>query len=170
MALAFKEWSYIVDALGKGRQSIILRKGGIAEEDSDFKIKDSRFLLFPTLFHQAEQYIKPEWGKLLKGDRFHLPENKVQLHYYAEVVDQKILKDWNQVKKLNDWHAWTEDRIKERFERWDQSIQLLVVQVFDLAVKQEIELKPQYGGCTSWVELDENIELIGKPVLNKRII
>ncbi len=41
--LAFKEWSYIVTALGKGKQSIILRKGGISEENGDFELKGKEF-------------------------------------------------------------------------------------------------------------------------------
>ncbi|SVB17570.1 uncharacterized protein METZ01_LOCUS170424, partial [marine metagenome] len=34
---AFKEWGVVVEALGRGEQIVILRKGGIAEGDSGFR-------------------------------------------------------------------------------------------------------------------------------------
>lgn len=168
--LAFKEWSYIVTALGKGKQSIILRKGGISEENGDFELKGKDFLLFPTLFHQAEQMIKPQWLPFLKQVQYHEASDKVRIKYYAKVVDAKMLTDWDQVKKLDQFHAWNEDIIKERFTRWENKIQLLVIQVFELGAAQDIILKPEYEGCKSWIEMDDEIDLIGRPILNKNII
>ena len=37
MRIAFKEWAMVVDALGRGEQIIILRKGGISEGRGGFK-------------------------------------------------------------------------------------------------------------------------------------
>ncbi len=59
MRAAFKEWAVIVDALGRGAQSIILRKGGISEGRGGFKMEHPRFLLFPTLFHQQRESVLP---------------------------------------------------------------------------------------------------------------
>ena len=39
---AFKEWAIVVDALGRGRQSVILRKGGIAEGRGGFRPEHAR--------------------------------------------------------------------------------------------------------------------------------
>ena len=36
----FKEWTLICDALGRGEQSIILRKGGIAEGRAGFRFDE----------------------------------------------------------------------------------------------------------------------------------
>src|ERR1700733_11667756 len=57
MRAAFKEWAVIVDALGRGDQILILRKGGISEGRGGFTIEHSRFLLFPTLFHQQRESV-----------------------------------------------------------------------------------------------------------------
>jgi hypothetical protein len=168
--LAFKEWSYIVTALGKGKQSIILRKGGISEEGGDFELKGKEFLLFPTLFHQAETMVKPQWLPFLKATHYHEQEGKVRIKYYAKVVDAQVLTDWEQVKKLENYHAWKEEVIQERFTRWGNSIQLLVVQVFELGAAQDISLKAVYEGCKSWVEIEDKIEFVGRPILNKNII
>ncbi len=52
MRAAFKEWAIVVDALGRGEQIIVLRRGGLAESRGGFRLEHSRFLVFPTLFHQ----------------------------------------------------------------------------------------------------------------------
>ena len=168
--LAFKEWSYIVTALGKGKQSIILRKGGISEENGDFELKGKEFILFPTLFHQAEQLIKPSWLPGLKSEQYYEHPEKVRIKYFARVVESQVLTDWEKVKKLDAFHAWKEEIIKERFTRWENKIQLLVVQIFELGAAQDISLTPEYEGCKSWIELNEQIDLIGRPVVNKSII
>jgi len=170
MTPAFKEWSFIVDALGKGKQSLILRKGGISEDTGDFELKGKKFLLFPTLFHQAEQMIKPQWLPFLDGNHFHPSHDKVKIKYYAEVADSKIINDWTVISKLNQWHAWKEEVIRERFERWNKSINLLIIQTYELPQEIELEVLPQYGGCKSWVDIETEIELIGKPIINKTII
>jgi hypothetical protein len=52
MSIGFKEWALVCEALGNGTQSIILRKGGIAEGRDGFRFKHDEFLLFPTLYHE----------------------------------------------------------------------------------------------------------------------
>jgi hypothetical protein len=170
MALAFKEWSCIVDALGKGKQSVILRKGGISEDGVDFEMKGSEFILYPTLFHQAEEMIKPSWRPFLKHDSFYPSQDKVQIKYFVKVADVQVLTDWEKVKRLHPFHAWSEAVIEERFHRWNNQIHLLVVQVFEFGASFELEVLPEYGGCNSWLKIDKNIELIGRPIVNKNII
>jgi hypothetical protein len=169
MTLAFKEWSYIVDALGKGRQNIILRKGGIAEEEGDFEVKGKKFLLFPTLFHQARENIKESWLPFLDGDKYHVQDGKVRLEYFAELADKKLISDWNVIKKLSPFHAWKESIVEERFNRWDKNVHLLIVQIYKLQNPLVIEMLPEYAGCKSWIELPE-VALEGKVVVNKTII
>ena len=169
MTLAFKEWSYIVDALGKGRQNIILRKGGIAEEDGEFMVRGNKFLLFPTLFHQAKDHIKESWLPFLDGDKFQTTEGKVRIDYFAELADKKLIGDWDMIKKLSAYHAWKESIVEERYNRWDKNVYLLIVQVYKLQTPLFIDMLPEYGGCKSWVELPD-VTLQGKPVVNKTII
>src|SRR5919206_951628 len=49
---ALKEWAVVCRALAEGRQSVVLRKGGIIEETRDFALVERRFLLYPTYEHQ----------------------------------------------------------------------------------------------------------------------
>ena len=43
MSFGFKEWTLICDALGRGEQSIIMRKGGIAEGRAGFRFEHPEF-------------------------------------------------------------------------------------------------------------------------------
>ena len=169
MNLAFKEWSFIVDALGKGYQSLILRKGGISEEEGNFTLKGNKFLLLPTLYHQAKQLIKPDWLPRLDENKFQLGNNTVQLSYYVQVIDNRIITDWNILQKLDSQHAWKEEIIQERFNRWDKSVHLLLLQVYALKKPVELELKPEYEGCKSWVTLDHEVDGAGTPVIYEKI-
>ena len=58
--IAFKEWASVCDALLEGRQTIILRKGGISEGTAPgvFVPEHSEFWLYPTWVHQAEQGVR----------------------------------------------------------------------------------------------------------------
>src|SRR5438445_10939324 len=62
-SIGFKEWAVVCEALGRGRQSIILRKGGIAEGRDGFSFKHKDFYLFPTWFHEQPQKVRsePDW-------------------------------------------------------------------------------------------------------------
>ena len=51
-SIGFKEWSLVCNALGHGTQSVILRKGGIAEGREGFSFRHREFFLFPTFFHE----------------------------------------------------------------------------------------------------------------------
>ncbi|MEK0327406.1 MAG: DUF1802 family protein, partial [Nitrosopumilus sp.] len=62
---ALKEWATIVTALENGEQTVILRKGGILETESGFKIEAKKFLLFPTFEHQEEKNLKPQFHNYL---------------------------------------------------------------------------------------------------------
>ncbi|HUR54032.1 MAG TPA: DUF1802 family protein, partial [Gemmataceae bacterium] len=68
LSIAFKEWAVICRALAEGRQSLILRKGGISEVGGEFRPEHESFLLYPTLFHEQHRTgIKPELLPLLEA-------------------------------------------------------------------------------------------------------
>ena len=59
--LALKEWSIICKAMEEGKQTILLRKGGILEYKKGFEISQKLFLLYPTLEHQAAKYLQSNY-------------------------------------------------------------------------------------------------------------
>src|SRR5260370_26878561 len=63
---AIKEWAVVCQALARGKQAVILRKGGIAEAYGEFTIEHKHFSLYPTYFHQERDGIKAEPGPRLE--------------------------------------------------------------------------------------------------------
>src|ERR687889_2309993 len=66
MMIALKEWAIVCKALEKGKQMLLLRKGGIMEYRKGFEVKHNEFLLYPTFEHQSVESIKVEYKEKLK--------------------------------------------------------------------------------------------------------
>lgn len=169
MRAAFKEWAIVVDALGRGEQIIILRKGGISEGRGGFKMEHPRFLLFPTLFHQQRESVIPSEQKRFDEIAPHFPPpDKLRLEFFAEVVHTEQLQSLENANALRGQHVWRDGVIAERFD-WghEKAIFALAVRVFQLAQPVELPMSPSYGGCKSWIELERDIDTTGaKPVLS----
>src|SRR4051812_6082305 len=148
MRTAFKEWAIVVDALGRGEQIIILRKGGISEGRGGFKVEQPRFLLFPTLFHQQRESVVPSaQGRHDEIAPGFPPPERLRLEYFAEVVDAKKLDSLADAAALRGQHIWRDEVINERFD-WgrDKAIFALAVRVFRLPQAVEMPMLPAYGG------------------------
>jgi hypothetical protein len=169
---AFKEWAVVVDALGRGEQILILRKGGISEGREGFQAQHPRFLLFPTLFHQQRDSVLPEAQARFDviAPQFADPE-QLRIEFLADVVEWRKLDTLADAQRLRGQHIWRDEVIAERFE-WGRSknIFALAVRVFRMAEVLAIPMRPSYGGCKSWVELDEDIDVSGAiPVLSDAV-
>ena len=81
--IAFKEWAVVVDALGRGEQVIILRKGGIREQRGEFHADHHEFWLFPTQYHEAECSVIPSKRPLLREMAAVAPRGFVDIEYYV---------------------------------------------------------------------------------------
>ena len=153
MSFGFKEWTLICDALGRGTQSIIIRKGGIAEGRAGFRFEHPEFLLFPTLFHEQVAKLKlPPTTPLpaSRADGQHEVRLRVQVEWTADVTD------WEKVRALAPFHLWQEAEIEKRF-RQDENpgVSLAFVRVARLAEPCVFPDSPRYGGCRSWITLPE---------------
>ena len=156
---AFKEWHVIVEALVAGEQLLILRKGGISEGRGGFDAAHAgRFWLFPTRFHaQAEKtkpaaarFSEPEEGTASTGTN----ASTITLSAFADVTHHAFLTDWDAVARLDPFHLWTEETIRERFD-WSKppGLHAFVVRVHRLHTPITFPLTPEMGGCKSWIEL-----------------
>lgn len=153
--IGFKEWQAVCKALGAGRQTLILRKGGIHEGREGFSFAHSSFFLFPTRFHATENEIRvdsspalPEWqvGEV------------VEIEYHAEILCTKTLTVWTEISSLAPFHIYSETTIRDRFE-WQgkgmptSSIHVALVRVCKLATPWVFTYEKSYGGCRSWIHL-----------------
>jgi hypothetical protein len=167
--VAFKEWAVVVDALGRGDQILILRKGGISEGRGGFQVEHPSFLLFSTLFHQQRESVSPTAQQRFDLIAPSLPgPDKLRIEYFGELIAWERLDSLAAAERLRGQHIWRDEVIAERFD-WGKSknIFALAVRMYRLPVVSELPMLPQYGGCKSWVELDTDISTAGAvPVLN----
>ena len=84
---ALKEWATVVKALEQGKQTVILRKGGILETASGFNIETKKFFLFPTWEHQEIKHVKQEFHEFLNSVLNKKPrEGFNKITSYAEIL------------------------------------------------------------------------------------
>ncbi|MFN7140960.1 MAG: DUF1802 family protein [Limisphaerales bacterium] len=159
MRTAFKEWAIVVDALGRGEQIIILRKGGIAEGRGGFKVEHPEFLLFPTLFHQQRESVILHAQERFDQIAPELPSPEVlRLEYFGRVVEWRQLDSLSLAESLKGQHIWKDEVIRERFDCGKtKNIFALAVRIFRLPGRIEIPMLSSYGGCKSWIEVDREI-------------
>jgi hypothetical protein len=170
MRTAFKEWAIVVDALGRGEQIVILRKGGISEGRDGFRVEHPQFLLFPTLFHQQRESVTTEAQSRYDQIAPYLPSPEVvRLEFFAEVAAWRQLDALSTAEALRGQHCWRDEVITERFD-WGKAgnIFALALRVYRLPLVIELPMSPAYAGCKSWVELEKDIVTTGaQPVLDQ---
>ncbi len=165
MAIGFKEWSLVCDVLENGSQTILLRKGGIAEGREGFQFRHPAFFLFPTHFHEQEKHLKPEFlgtgGVRAEAPAGDAERTEIAVSLYAETMRTSVLHDWDEVSALAPFHAWTEETVRERFDYKDApGISVAVLRVYRLPEPWVFPNSPRFGGCRSWLELPDGPEAL----------
>src|SRR5438046_342665 len=128
---ACKEWAVICAALAEGRQALILRKGGIAEEQGEFRLEHTRFWLYPTYVHQQRDGIKPDGAALLErveGEQS--PPGTLRLAHFAEVAGIYHVHDLPTALMVQALHLWSEETVAARFNYRRPGLYVMPVRVF----------------------------------------
>ncbi|MBD2125906.1 DUF1802 family protein [Microcoleus sp. ZQ-A2] len=165
---ALKEWAVAVDALEQGKMIMLLRKGGIKEEGNRFSVTHNRIFLYPTYEHQQPNLLKPEYDSQVTPVTSGWHPETVQISSWAEITDILVVSDEKAVVRLLPYHIWNEQFVSDRL-RWKprQSLFILLLRTYRLPQPQLIGYRPEYGGCRSWIDLTEAINLEGiVPVLD----
>ncbi len=119
MKIAFKEWALICRALATGRQTLVLRKGGIREEGGEFRPDHSAFFLFPTYFHQSSETIIQEAQPILHEVMAEQTgSGTLRLSHFAEISDSIRVNNLRELLSLRDFHVWSDEAVEERFHRF----------------------------------------------------
>jgi hypothetical protein len=164
---AFKEWAVICRALAEGHQSLILRKGGIAEEGGRFRVEHTRFWLYPTYAHQQKAGIIEAAVPLLEqAEAERPPEGVVRLSHFVEVPGAYHVHDIVGAWKLEGLHCWSRETVAARFAYRTPGLFVLPARVYRAAQTFELPETPYYAGCKSWVELERELPTEGEPVLD----
>jgi hypothetical protein len=153
-ATALKEWAVVCAALAEGRQTIVLRKGGIAEGSGGFSVEHREFWLYPTRFHQSAEELIPDARPLLQqAGKLQAGEGRLRLKLYAAVHRVDRLNDSSQLDRLDGLHILSRETIRGRFHYRRPGLFVLTLRVFSLQNAHEVAEAPEYAGCHSWVDL-----------------
>jgi hypothetical protein len=164
--MAFKEWAVVVDALGRGEQIIILRKGGLREDRGEFQADHRTFWLYPTRFHEADCAIIPSKRAALREITARLVDDAVEIEFLAVADPVLKISDMDCLGRLQGKHIWTEPTLKQRFEFGrEPGLHALITRVYRVSTPRQIPVCESYGGCKSWIELERPISADVTPVL-----
>jgi hypothetical protein len=154
---ALKEWAVTCEALARGDQVLVLRKGGIGEKR--FELPHRRFFLMPTHLHQREELVKPEHREALAGPLGRREEPaRLALPAYAELHAGYEIRDPEALEAIDGLHILTRDYAAERL-RWRRKQPLwgAVLRVWRALDPPVIDLLPEHAGCVSWVALPPEV-------------
>lgn len=158
---ALKEWSVAVEAIAQGEQIILLRKGGIREEQGHFRAKSDRIILFPTFEHQKPALLKPAYQSVVTPVASGWHPEKITLKAWAEVTHIFLTTEAEKVRALSDFHIWQPQLAADRL-KWKpkQPLYVLALRAYRLVSPVEIAWNSDlYGGCRSWISLEQPVEV-----------
>lgn len=165
---ALKEWAVAVKALEEGKTIMLLRKGGIKEENNRFKVAHEQILLYPTYEHQQPRLLKAEYANQVITVTAGWHPETIRIGGWAKITEIFQVSDESTVAALLPYHIWNEQFVAERFN-WKprQPLYILLLRVYRLIEPLMIVYRQEYGGCQSWIDLVEQV-LIKEtvPVLN----
>ncbi|MFR8879610.1 MAG: DUF1802 family protein [Methanobrevibacter smithii] len=150
------EWNATIEALGQGKQSILIRKYGTNVDD---------FLLFPTVSYALkDNYLdsfQEDYKDFVRENALPNKKNsKFEVKYYAK-VEKVVEKPSTRIGSLNNYHIWTRDHVKSYLG--NSKAQVWILRVYELESLQYLNRTRgmRYANVDMEVKLD-NL----KPVLS----
>lgn len=152
-----KEWNATIEALGQGKQTILIRSYGTTSDS---------FLLYPTVSYANKddflEGFQPEYKSFVEENA--LPDregDKVAIKYYA-TVEKIIEKSPSAVSRLQKNYIWTSEHVRNYLK--GKKAQVWVLRVYTL--KKPYMTKPT-PGAIKYANLKENISLKGiQPIMS----
>jgi hypothetical protein len=156
---ALKEWNVAIEALETGKTIVLLRKGGIREDNRHFHVPQSWVWLYPTYEHQKPEFLKPEYVDRVTSVESGWHPETIKIGSYAEIVEVLTTTEEKIVERLCPYHIWN-DRLAIDRLHWKptQPLFILLLRVYCLSQPQFIPYQNSYGGCKSWIDLDAPIQ------------
>jgi hypothetical protein len=163
---ALKEWAVAVKALERGETALVVRKGGIREKA--FAVPRTRFMLLPGYEHQRPDLLKPEYRELMREIPPLTDDGPLRFASFAEVEGAYEVSEAEELSALDPYHMWTPEYAERRFKwRPKKPLTVLVLRTYLLPETVELPYRDEYGGCKSWIELQETVSVEGaRPALS----
>jgi hypothetical protein len=164
--LALKEWAAAVHALLDGRQTVLLRKGGIHEKR--FSVRGSRFVVFPTVAHSQAESTRAEHTDLLPVGFPDVRDDSVVVRVELAVAATIAVRRPERIAELEPFHIWTSESVRRnRIDfRPRHELTAIVVAARAFATPFTVPLLPDYAGCRSWVDL---VDVLGRGALDEPV-
>ena len=147
------EWNATIEALGQGKQSILIRK---------YNTTLKEFLLYPTVSYankddvldsfQDKEFVKD--NLLPNGDA-----KNYEVKYYAKIEDV-IEKPSTRIGAFNKFHIWTRDHVKNYLGR--KPAKIWILRVYKLNNPQ----KHTRTNGMLYANVEKPVKLDGEPVLS----
>ena len=154
--VGFKEWAGVCAALGSGEQTLILRKGGIAEEGGVFTPEHRAFWLYPTRLHESQQGLRVEVDAPAPADPAIVP-----IRSLAVVDSIRWIEREADLEALEPFHVWTAETVLQRFRYRRPGLWALGVRVWSRPEASEIRPSPEQLGCKTWVAIEPALPTVG---------
>lgn len=149
------EWNATIEALGQGKQTILIRKINTTQKE---------FLLYPTISYANKEDIldsfQEKYKDFIKDNLLPNGENRTyEVKYYAK-VEEVIEKSSSRIGAFNKFHIWTREHVKSYLGRNSAKIWILRVYKLDTPHK----LKRSNGMV--YANVNKPVKLEGTPVLS----
>lgn len=156
---ALKEWDVVCEALGAGRQVIVIRKGGIAEGSGGLRFEHTEFALLPTFFHQQAERVVPEADFAARQAGAEGERESVEIRHAATLVWHRVVTDRSVLAKLQAFHILSPEEVEARFnQKPGPGVQIALLRVYRLEPPRRVAWQKSFGGCRSWAEMDTDLE------------
>lgn len=152
------EWNATIEALGQGKQAILIRKYGTNID---------KFLLYPTVSYALkDNYLdsfESKYKPFVEDNALPKKEsNKTEVKYFA-TVEKVFEKSSQRVGSLNKYHIWTNEHVKSYLG--NQKAYIWILRVYKL--KEPVMAERTMG--MRYANLLEEVSLEGiKPVINDK--
>lgn len=152
-AIAFKDWAAVCAAMGQGRQSLIVRKGGIAEGRAGFQFEHPAFFLYATAYHEHMAKLRPGLSDGLASAPS-VRNTAVEISDFFLLDWTATITDWPAVRALAPFHLYREDVVRERFDYdGEPGVQIAFGRAYRLSQPWRFPDEARFGGCRSWIQL-----------------
>ena len=148
------EWNATIEALGQGKQTILIRTYGTTLNE---------FLLYPTVSYALKDDVLDSFQdkEFAKNNLLPAGNEGYEVKYYA-TVEEVIEKSTSRIGSFNKFHIWTKDHVKNYAGRGTAKIWLLRVYKLD---------NPQILKRTNgmkYANVNKPVKLEGNPVISDK--
>ena len=146
------EWNATIEALGQGKQTILIRKYGTTLNE---------FLLYPTVSYSLKEDILDSFSdKEFVKDNL-LPagsDGTYEIKYFA-TVEEVVEKPSSRIGSFNNFHIWTRNHVKDYLGR--DKAQIWILRVYELDKSQMLSR----SRGIRYSNVNKPVKLEGKPVI-----